>query len=97
MSELDNELTKLIRDDIKRKGLVDSGRLLASIKVTSNVVDDNISIDIQAEDYFQYLDSRYNILSDVMNSNGWADVIGQITGEIALQFLETTFKDIEPI
>jgi hypothetical protein len=97
MSKYDTELTNLVKDEIKRKGLVDSGKLLGSIKVTSNVVGDGISIDIQAEDYFQYLDAKYSILSDVMNSNAWVYVIGQMTEEIALQWLETNLKDIEPI
>lgn len=75
MSELDNELTKLIRDDIKRKGLVDSGALLNSITVTSDIFANSIILNVEAEDYFQFVDKRYNIMDDVLSSSKWQNAL----------------------
>lgn len=64
-----NKIAKKIEDLIKEKiveyGLVNTGRLLNSIKV--NAVNDGF--EIIAEDYFTPLDEKYGITDEVLNSS----------------------------
>lgn len=64
-----NKIAKKIEDLIKEKiveyGLVNTGRLLNSIKV--NAVNDGF--EIIAEDYFTPLDEKYGITDEVLSSN----------------------------
>tara|TARA_R110002167_G_scaffold32900_2_gene106277 strand:+ start:58 stop:336 length:279 start_codon:yes stop_codon:yes gene_type:complete len=75
MSEIDNQITTLIQDDIRRKGLVDTGKLLRSIKVNSYNAGKSFGFDVVAEDYFEYLDAKYNIIEDVTNSSKFINII----------------------
>lgn len=59
----------LIQADIKAKGLVDTGRLLNSIEPRVKLNSDNsFEMDFYAEDYFKYVDGRYDIIKDVTSS-----------------------------
>lgn len=82
MNKLDSTLKNLIRDDIKRKGLVDSGALLNSIKVTFDIFTNSIILNVEAEDYFQYLDKRYNIMDDVLSSSQWQNALDEAMLEL---------------
>ena len=75
MNKLTALLVKLIKEDIKRKGLVDTGKMLSSVEVKLNRVSGNIVLDILIEDYFKYLDSRYNIMSDVTYTREWNEAL----------------------
>jgi len=69
INDMGNDIQSLIKKDIKTKGLVDSGKLLKSIKVIPKMVGDRFSFEIEAEDYFVYLNDTYHIMDDVMNSS----------------------------
>ena len=64
-SKIAKKIEEMIKDSITSKGLVKSGKLLRSIKVT---VDDKGTYSIKAEDYFPYLDAEHNILKEVFDS-----------------------------
>jgi hypothetical protein len=75
MNKLTALLVKLIKEDIKKKGLVDTGKMLSSVEVRLNNLSGSIVLDILVEDYFKYLDSRYNILNDVTSSREWNEAL----------------------
>ena len=86
------QLNILFQNDIKRKGLVKSGRLLKSI----NWIYDNGNFRLIAEEYFEYLDSKYNISSDVTNSPAFIKLIEDYyskTIEIELNNTDNYIKD----
>jgi hypothetical protein len=66
-----NLLNKLFKDEIKRQGLVSSGRLLNSIKWSY----DNSGFHMIAEDYFKFVDAKYKITENVLESPKFANVM----------------------
>lgn len=60
------KIEELIKKKISQEGLVSSGKLLSSIKVISTI---NGNFNIEAEDYYVYLDEKYKITESVFNSN----------------------------
>ena len=56
-------------------GLVKSGKLLNSIKCISN---GNGSFSIEAEDYYEVLDEKYNITSAIIDNQQVVDLIETI-------------------
>ena len=51
--EFSNKLTSALKDYIKSRGYIDSGKLLQSVKFT---VSDDLDIKLDAEEYINYLD-----------------------------------------
>lgn len=77
-------LKKLIQDEIVRKGLVSSGTLRDSIKVTLSTN----GIQISAVDYFFPLDAKFNILEDVKKTSEYKTIINNITKAIIAEALK---------
>lgn len=65
-------IQKLIKDKLIEKELVKTGKLLDSIEVISNGEGE---FSVIAEDYFKYLDSKYNISNEVFESQELVDFI----------------------
>ncbi len=61
-----NKIEEMIKQSINDLGLVKTGKLLRSIKVT---VDDNGTYSIKAEDYFEFLNKEYKIVDTVIESS----------------------------
>jgi hypothetical protein len=80
--KLTDTLVKLIREDIRRKGIIDTGKMLNSISVTLKNSANGYTLDISAEDYFQYQDKRYNILDDVLNTREWNNTFDDVMVEL---------------
>jgi len=84
-----NDLTQLYKDEIKRQGLVESGRLLNSISFKANKVPSGYSLDMTAVDYFEYLDKKYNISKNVFISIGYKRVQERIAKAYSLIIIES--------
>lgn len=67
-----NKIEEMIKEKIKEEGLVKTGTLLNSIKVTAK---SDGSFSVEAEDYFKYLDEEHGITESVFNSNELIDFI----------------------
>jgi len=74
VKDIETTMIKLIKDDIKSKGLVKTGTLLNSITSTAKIDNANITISVDGEDYFKYIDKKYNIINDVTNSSNFSQV-----------------------
>ena len=61
-----NKLTQMWQAKIKEKKLVKSGNLLNSIKFVISPA----GLQMQAEDYYQYLDAKYSISGGLISSTG---------------------------
>ena len=71
LNNLDNTLTDLIKADIKSKGLISTGKLYDSINVKSTYGGNGIELSLEAEDYFEFVDNKNNIMKDVLDSPKW--------------------------
>jgi len=86
-------LQNAFKAEIKRQNLVGTGKLLNSIKVKFNVsTDGNIKFTISAEDYFEYLDKKYNITTNVKNSSGFSLFTNELKRVYNLYLLEELTK-----
>ena len=77
------EVEELIKKRITQLKLVDTGDLLKSIKVTYI----NGQININALEYFKYLDKRYDIMGYVIKSTEFQRIIAQNAKEEILKEL----------
>jgi hypothetical protein len=82
-NKIARKIEDLIKEKIEEKGLVKTGRLLKSIKVTP---DGKGGFDIKGEDYFTPLDEEYGISDEVFSSN---ELISFIEKETAKAFAQT--------
>lgn len=83
-----NDLTKLYQDEIKRQGLIESGKLLNSISFKANKIPSGYSLDMTAVDYFEYIDKKYQISKNVFKSIGYKNVQTRIQKAYNLIILE---------
>jgi len=68
-------ITKLIKDDIVKKGLVDTGTLRDSISTSVTISNQGeMKITVLGEDYFDELDEKYNIVDDALNSSTFTQI-----------------------
>lgn len=80
------EIEDRIKMRIKNLGLVSSGSLINSIKVKINLSNDgkSFSVDIDAVDYFEFLDKKYNIIDYVLEIKEVNDIILDIIATFVL-------------
>lgn len=76
-----SQLTRLFQDELRRQGLVDTGTLLNSVKWTVKETSTGWDLQMEAMDYFTYLDDRYNISKNVFASSTYIQIQTQI-GEL---------------
>jgi hypothetical protein len=70
LEKIANKVKELIKADIQTKGLVDTGRLYNSVTVNVKLNNDNsFEFEFMTEDYFKYVDARYDIIKDVTASS----------------------------
>lgn len=99
---ISNTLTKLIKQDIKKKGLINTGALYDSIEVKVINKNDSYEAKVIALEYFEFLDKKFKIIEDVTNSNDFEDLIASTlilqTEEFILDFkknmLSTKTKEV---
>ena len=95
LKDIESTVVRLIKDDIKSKGLVDTGTLLNSITASVKIDNGNIKISIDGEDYFKYLDDEYNITNDVINSSNFSEVESKMEDAYLLFIEEGINKKIK--
>lgn len=83
LERIARDLEQALKDIIEKEGLIDTGRLINSVRAS---VTDN-QIKIQTEDYYKYLDEKYKLTSQFENSKAF---------DVAVKRLEDSIgKDIE--
>lgn len=68
MKKVATLITSLLKAQIKKEGLYDTGRLYNSIKVDVLINSDGVSFEVLAEDYFEYLDNKYKLMDNVLKN-----------------------------
>ena len=74
IKKVEKSVEKLIKKEIKDKGLVDTGTLLNSITASVKMNKGNMTISVDGEDYFKYLDDEYSITEDAFASAGFKEI-----------------------
>lgn len=83
LRSLSNTLTRLVKQEIIRQDLIDTGRMLRTIEIVAdNGPGLDFSINVYAEDYFVYVDGNYKVMDNVVNSKAWEDAIETATYEL---------------
>lgn len=80
------DIEKLIKDDIHKKGLENTGKMLKSIRILP--AEDGFKV--HAIDYFYWVDKEYDILKDVMESSEFKNLIIKAASE----FITDELKNI---
>lgn len=75
MNKIAKEIEKLIKKQIKKEGLIDSGKLYDSIKVKAKLINDKFEFEIIAEDYYEYLDDRYKLTENALKDKSLERII----------------------
>lgn len=88
---INKKVENLIKDKIKDKGLVSTGHLLYSIKVTST----STGFNIKAADYFKYLNSEYHILDEVFASKEFKTLLGKLAVQQTADLIRQELKKEE--
>ena len=73
------ELTKLYQDELRRLGLVDTGKLLNSIRWYVVTTPDGFILRMESLDYFEFLDEKYKITENIQRSSQYNQIIDEIT------------------
>lgn len=84
-NKIAKKIEQLIKAKIKEKGLIKTGKLYNSIKVSTSL---NGGFKIEAEDYYEALDIEYNISKEVFES-------AELNDFIQKEFLEAIERNIK--
>jgi hypothetical protein len=73
------ELTVELKSIIKRKGLYEKGKLFNSVEARVTFAPDGAKISIIAEDYYKYLDDKYQLTKTLFSSEVFKNIESSIT------------------
>lgn len=88
---INKQIENLIKAKIKEKGLVKTGNLLNSIKVTST----SSGFNIKAADYFTYLNSEHKITEEVFSSKEFKTLLGKLAVQQTADLIRQELKKEE--
>ena len=74
LNRIARQIEGLIKNEITKKKLVDTGKLLNSINVKFKKTNTGYIYTIEAMDYFPYLDKEYHIIKDAFSSSEFSKV-----------------------
>jgi len=77
-TKIANRLTKLYKDELVRLKLVDSGKLLNSIRWFAVQTQTGYKLSMESLDYFEYLDKKYNISKNIESSIEYEKILNEI-------------------
>ena len=86
-TKITDAFTKLLRSEIRRKGLIDTGALFRSISTSIKYTANGISFEISGEDYFKYVDGNFNVTEDALDSNEFKNKITKLIEDALINVL----------
>ena len=90
-----NELTRLFKQELTTQRLVESGALRDSIQWIVIQTPQGYSLKMEALDYFQFLDDKYNISNNVFRSAAYERVQEQIANAYNYIIIDEIDKTID--
>ena len=92
LNTLSDALTDAVKKVIKDKGLVATGKLYNSIRVIPQYSNGKLELGIEAEDYFEFLDEKYQIMETVLKDSRWDSAIEDVMFNIIEKELDDKIK-----
>ena len=77
------KMEALVKAEITRQKLVDSGQLLRSVKFKFELTPKGPMLVLEAESYFKFLDSDYGIMKNVYKTVDFKNIIKEIGAAVA--------------
>lgn len=82
IARLNQVLTDLIKAEIRRQDLIDTGEMLATTEALTSISGTNIAIEIFSTDYFNHVDKNFSIMDTVTRSFAWQTAIEEAVGQL---------------
>jgi hypothetical protein len=79
---VNNQLTNTFKGIIQKEDLIDTGALLRSAKVYVDINRDIIQVNLVSKYYVKYLNDRYNITKQFMNTDVFQNEVGNLLVEL---------------
>ena len=71
-----SQIDKIIKDEIRRQGLVKTGKMIGSIKCKVSMGSmQQMNVDVDAVDYFKYVNGNFSILNNAFNSSRYQTIL----------------------
>jgi len=71
LARLSAELTRLVKAEIERQDLIDTGLMLDSTEIFSFYNGADVTIEIFSTDYFKYIDGNFSVMDNVTRTTAW--------------------------
>lgn len=88
LNNLARQITQLFKNEIKRQGLISSGKLINSIEFKVKKTQNGFLFNLEAVDYFTPLDDKYKISRNVFESTNYKNLITKITDVYSIYIQE---------
>lgn len=95
IKKLSRRLAKLIRDEITAKGLVDTGAMRSSVMAAVKLNKKGFEIELNAIEYYAYLDGDYNITRDALKSKAYKQLEKDIEKLFAEHYQQQLNKELK--
>ena len=74
--EFARRIEKIIKDEIRRQDLIKTGKMIGSIKCKVSMGSmQQMNVDIDAVDYFKYVNGNFNVLRNSFNSSKYQTIL----------------------
>lgn len=94
LSSIADDLTALLKSEIRRKGLIGTGRMYNSVQYISKKRNElEFTFELVAVDYFDVVDSVNNILRDMYSTAAYKSIEDRI-GKLPLIIINEKLKKI---
>lgn len=87
LNQIANNITDIFKQVIKDKDLIDTGELYNSINTKVKIENNSFTFEIEAVDYFTYLDNKYSITKTVLDSQQFNTIQNQISDYLINQMI----------
>lgn len=88
---LENEITELIRDEIRRQDLIDTGLMLRSVETKITPSGSNLEIKVSSTDYFKYVDGTYDVIDNAFDTDEYDRIIEDLE-DLYIEALENSIE-----
>lgn len=76
--EIELALIELVKDEIIKQDLIDTGRMLNSVNAFLNIQGNSWTVDVTSTDYFKYVDGDFKVLQNAFKGPKYDKVVKKI-------------------
>ncbi len=83
-----DDLTKLVQDELRRQKLIETGKLINSVKFIVTKTPTGYMISLDAVDYFKFVNEKYKVTENVFRSVAYTNIQERIKNLYSLVITE---------